>query len=457
MNTFSGILLWLSGSSRKAANTVSPAAVNVNERIGLLVLLCIFVAFFGGMAVGKRFIGDSLAVMLICGLAWAVVVAVVDQAVLASMDAVSKDGKLYKALLLMRIGIAALLGTIPAQELVYTAYAPRVAYEAKQIEIEVKEQAREKVAELHDLPATEKLVAASTKRVEELNAMARTLPPDIRKKLVASNRCDDELTILRQKHATLLADINAKASIVDGYSSRIQSKATKCNSLRKEAWGAKKAYDDRIQGELATAKDQKHEVEVRHHEASATAAKELADHAALAEAGLSSGGGRSLAMKRIMETDTEAATMVWVIRAIILVLETLPFILKGTISNPLSEKVRHDILTEAASFKLATALAHRFDEESLKVARNSPEIADLARSAVLDAAERQARVLEPLRDFHTACEAIIAQQEAIEALMRRAPGDTGAQIAEAYLAAVREAYRRLAEMSMRRAPEASPA
>jgi len=444
---------WLLGVDVERLVTSRPESRYAATAVSILLLMSLVFAFFAaatfayarlpaGLAPGLR-----LALAGLGGLVWAFFIGNVDRALLLLGEA--SRGWRKGAMLLVRLGVAGVLSFFFAEQIILTLYAGPVAIASQQLTIEQREQDAVRLEKLHGLPGLKEQAASVSKQVEELAARRETLPEYVLSRFAEARKCGEALDrqagrvaslrrALRQDERRPLHDALAQAE------RRYSELRQKCAQLREAAERAKTDYLLDIDAQLKDANAVRSEANQKLAVATGKMDAEKQTRGQQTQEAYADSSTNGVAFARAMADHPEIARDSQLVRAVLIILDMLPFIIKSLADNiPLFIRSRMLLASEAAAARIREHMS-RIEEAAWAEAFARPDV----REAWRNLAAAQASALAPLNGLGRLFEQMA--ESAIEArTAARHHPDHATAIWAAFNEAIRKAFEAGVEQSRR--------
>ena len=279
------------------------------------------------------------------GVAWMTAIWTIDRALIISSDAVSADRRvLLAAGFALRIGLAGILASIFAGQLVQLLYSKMLDTTAQHLALDLRERDAERLAELHGVPATRKDVAALETKAAELAEQQKTVPVWILDKFGSAELCE--------KQARLLAVRVNHWPTPEGWQS-LARKYASCHKLRADAVHYRDEYLEEVQGRITKNVGLLQGSYERAATATANLAVDRRKVDAGTEAGYSSISAREIAFEQLQKEHPEVRTNARLWWAALLILELLPVLLKMmSRNNPVAAEAQADLAEDAVQHRI---------------------------------------------------------------------------------------------------------
>ena len=291
--------------------------------------------------------GDAPRLLTAIGIgsAWMMAIWTIDRALIISSDAVSADRRvLLAAGFALRMGLAGILASIFAGQLVQLLYSKMLDTTAQHLALDLREHDAERLAQLHGVPAVRKEVAALEAKAAELVEQQKTIPVWILDKFTGADQCE--------KQARQLA-IRVNRDPTPGGWQAVAKKNAACRKLRADAVHDRDEYLQEVQVRITENAELLH---AAHGRADTAIGNMIADRQKVdagTEAGYSSISAREIAFEQLQTDHPEIRTTARLWWGALLILELLPVLLKMmSRNNPVAAEAQADLAEGAAQHRI---------------------------------------------------------------------------------------------------------
>lgn len=382
-------------------------------------------------------------VVAAAALGWACLVTFgIDRTLLVLADAVDPQNRFARGgMLALRLGIAALLSSLVAEEIILWRYRAPIAEAAQQLSIASREATSRQLRGIHGVDAKEQAANAADAALATLRSERAVLPEAVVALQASATRCGRERDALNQRYAALRVraqEDSAQAPALAALAQRAADKRRECGKLLNEAGAAKATYlaeKDRAIAEASTqAKDAastlnntRQALDQEQHATGASTAAAWRD-----------GSSREAAFAKVKAERADIRRTAGVLWAALLLLELLPLLLKLFASNnPVAVAIGRQLHDESAKERMKSAQTAQM--ESLWVQT-------LAGDGATQDAVKQILALHNAAAPLTAFDYLLQQNEETTARLRRqADAVPGSEIQRAFLEAQAAAFERLSK------------
>lgn len=370
------------------------------------------------------------------GFVWALIVGMIDRVLILVGASLGGRGSHMKLLLIaVRLGVAALVSNLLAEQLVLAYYAAPIKEAAQKIANEERIRQREQLDGLHGIAGHESAVNTLLEQDRTLDERRRTLPPDVQTALAKVAPCDRQA----QRIADRLNGLPAQRSDLRSALQRdLQAQRRTCTGLRTAAESLRNRHFDDVRKAMAENSAALVRARTSLDQAQTDRDAEIARQALQTAAWSLDSSSRDIAFARAKADHPDIAKGALGLWSLLFLLEIFPLFIKTIIMNDPIARGTQRILAEAT----ATEQAQLRWIAEMDVAHRKAWQRSNVRAAAVAAEAHHAQALTPVLAY----ESFLQGQADVEQRLRRLTKDNPrlhAQSLTGFATALRRSFEQL--------------